>query len=437
MAAGTATASASAGTTQRSVWLSRLESPLAAYYLILGSSAALVAVGLVMVLSSSSVESLVESGDPYAVFSKQAVFAALGLPLAWLASRLPERFWMAMAWPALGLGLVGLAAVAVAGTTVNGNQNWIVLGPVTLQPSEGAKLALVVWAAAVLASKHQLLGRVSHVLVPVVPGAVLLLALVLLGHDLGTALVLIGIVAGLLFTAGAPLRVFLIGGVAAAAAVFALVTSSPNRMARLGAWSGQLSGTVECDYYSTCWQPIHGLWGLATGGWWGVGLGAGREKWSWLPEAHNDYIFAVIGEELGLAGSLTVLLLFGALGVGLFRLVLASDDVFVKIATGGVLAWVLGQAVINIGTVLGLLPVIGLPLPLVSSGGSALVTMMIALGMVVGFARRVPGAEQALAARPQLLRRSVAVLPGRAVSTRARSARTARRGGSGRAGRPR
>ncbi len=407
------------------VWLARLESPLAAYYLILGASAALIAIGLVMVLSSSSVESYVDSGNPYAVFAKQAIFAALGLPLAFVASRMPVRFWRAAAWPALFLAILGLIAVAAFGTSVNGNQNWIALGPVTLQPSEGAKLALVVWAASVLAGKQSLLGRVSHVVIPVVPGALILLALVMLGHDLGTALVLIGVVAGLLFTAGAPLRVFLVGGAVAAGAVAALVMTSPNRMARLGAWAGE----GECDYYSACWQPTHGLWGLATGGWWGVGLGASREKWSWLPEAHNDYIFSVIGEELGLAGTLTLLVLFAALGIGLFRLVQASDDVFVKIATGGVVAWVLGQAIINIGTVLGLLPVIGLPLPLVSSGGSALVTTMIGLGMVLGFARRVPGAREALAARPALAWRSVAVVPSRLQQTRGRSVRTGSRQG--------
>jgi cell division protein FtsW len=381
------------GGSRTGLWTARLESPLAAYYLVLGSSAALVAIGLVMVLSSSSVEAYVNTGNSYDVFSKQALFAAIGLPLAWLSSRLPMSWWKAAGWPALLVGVLALVAVVAFGTTVNGNRNWIQLGAVTVQPSEAAKLALVVWAAAVLSRKQALLNRVPHVLVPVVPGAMLMLALVLLGRDLGTALVLMAIVAGLLFTAGAPLRIFVLGGALAAGLVAALVVSSPNRMKRIGVWSGQ----EECDYLSACWQPIHGLWGLATGGWWGVGLGAGREKWSWLPEAHNDYIFAVIGEELGLAGTLTVLTLFAALGVGLFRLVIASDDLFVKIATGGVLAWILGQAIVNIGTVLGVLPVIGLPLPLVSSGGSALVTTLIALGMVLGFARRVPGASAALA----------------------------------------
>ncbi|MBK7624591.1 MAG: FtsW/RodA/SpoVE family cell cycle protein [Kineosporiaceae bacterium] len=244
------------------------------------------------------------------------------------------------------------------------------------------------WAAAVLARKQAMVGQVAHALIPVVPGALVLLALVMVGNDLGTALVLVAITVALLFTAGVPLRLFAVGGLLGGLAITLLVTTSENRMKRVNTWLGN----TPCEYLSTCWQPTHSRYALATGGWWGVGLGAGREKWLWLSQAHNDFIFAVIGEELGLIGTLTVLALFAALGIGLFKLVIASDDTFVKIATGGVLAWVLGQAIINIGTVLGMLPVIGLPLPLVSSGGSALVTVMIAFGMVLGFARQVPGA---------------------------------------------
>ena len=248
-----------------------------------------------------------------------------------------------------------------------------------------------------------------HAVVPVVPVTALLLGLVLAGRDLGTALVLMGLVAALMFSAGVPLRVFAVSAALAASAVFVLVTTSPNRMQRFEAWRG----TGAADPQGTNWQPLHALWALASGGWWGLGLGESRQKWFWLPEAHNDFIFAVIGEELGLVGTLAVLGLFAMLGIGLFRLVIAADDVFVKIATGGVLAWVLGQALVNIGAVVGLLPVVGVPLPLVSSGGSALVTTLIALGMVLGFARRVPGAAEALASRPSVVARSLAVLPGR------------------------
>ena len=393
----------------RSAWAARLQSPLAAYYLVLGSTVALVVLGLIMVLSSSSVESLRTLHSSYTIFAKQAMFAAIGLPLAVVAAWVPVKVWKALGWPLLLLGIGALLLVLVMGQTVNGNRNWVVIGGITLQPSEAVKLSLVVWVASVLERKRPLMNRTVHAVVPVVPVAALLLALVLAGRDLGTALVLMALVAALMFAAGVPLRVFAVSGGLALFAVFVLVTTSPNRMQRLEAWRG----TGAADPQGTNWQPLHALWALASGGWWGLGLGESRQKWFWLPEAHNDFIFAVIGEELGLVGTLAVLGLFAMLAIGLFRLVLAADDVFVKIATGGVLAWVLGQALVNIGAVVGLLPVVGVPLPLVSSGGSALVTTLIALGMVLGFARRVPGAAEALASRPSVVARSLAVLPGR------------------------
>jgi cell division protein FtsW len=401
-------AGAAAAPRPRTVWAARLQSPLAGYYLVLGSTIALVGLGLVMVLSSSSVESLRELHSSYTIFAKQAMFAAIGLPLAFAAALLPVRAWKALAWPSLLVGVGALLLVLVAGTTVQGNQNWVRIAGFSLQPSEAVKLALVVWIAAVLERKRPLFGETVHAVVPVLPVTVVLLALVLAGHDLGTALVLMGLVAALMFTAGVPLRVFAATGALAVAAVFLLVTTSANRMDRLAHWSGKAN-----DPQGTGWQPLHALWALASGGWWGLGLGESRQKWSWLPEAHNDFIFAIIGEELGLMGTLAVLALFALLAVGLFRIVLATDDVFVKIATGGVLAWILGQALINIGAVVGLLPVIGVPLPLVSSGGSALMTTLTALGMVLGFARRVPGGAEALASRPSVVARSLAVLPRR------------------------
>jgi len=393
----------------RSAWAARLQSPLAAYYLVLGSTVALVVLGLIMVLSSSSVESLRTLHSSYTIFAKQAMFAAIGLPLAVVAAWVPLKMWKALAWPLLLLGVGALLLVLVMGQSVNGNRNWVVIAGITLQPSEAVKLSLVVWVAAVLERKRPLMHQTVHAVVPVVPVTALLLGLVLAGRDLGTALVLMGLVAALMFSAGVPLRVFAVSAALAASAVFVLVTTSPNRMQRFEAWRG----TGAADPQGTNWQPLHALWALASGGWWGLGLGESRQKWFWLPEAHNDFIFAVIGEELGLVGTLAVLGLFAMLGIGLFRLVIAADDVFVKIATGGVLAWVLGQALVNIGAVVGLLPVVGVPLPLVSSGGSALVTTLIALGMVLGFARRVPGAAEALASRPSVVARSLAVLPGR------------------------
>jgi cell division protein FtsW len=410
----------------------RLDTPLTSYYLVLGATAALVVIGLVMVLSSSSVESYADTGSSYAVFLRQATFALVGLPLLVVAARLRPLTWQALAWPLMVTAVVAqLLVFTPLGVDVNGNRNWLEIAGMRMQPSEAAKLALVVWAASVLSRKRALLDRPAHALVPVVPGAALMLFLVLLGHDLGTSLVLMALVAAVLFVAGAPLRVFAVAGAAAGLAVFVLVLGSENRMDRIAAWRSGGCGT-EADYLGACWQAVHGQWALASGGWWGVGLGASREKWGLLPEAHNDFIFAVIGEELGLTGTLVVLALFAALGLGLYRIVVRSDDLFVKIATGGVMAWVLGQAVVNVGAVLGMLPVVGVPLPLVSNGGSALVMTMTALGMVIGFARREPGASEALATRASLVQRSLAVLPARQPGRTRSVRRSGRQGGRSR-----
>ncbi len=391
----------------------RLDTPLTSYYLVLGATIALVCIGLVMVLSSSSVDAIADKKSAFTELWAQATFAALGFPLMYVASRVSVRTWTLSAWFLLVAALVmQMLVFSPIGVDVNGNRNWINVG-VTMQPSEFCKFALIVWAAAVLTRKRPLLNQPVHVLVPVVPGAALVLGLVLLGRDLGTSLVLLALVATVLFVAGAPLRVFAVALIVVGVLVQLAVTGSDNRMGRIGVWmSGCANGDAnDAAWYDGCLQVRHGIWALGSGGWSGVGLGGSSEKWGLLPEAHNDFIFAILGEELGLLGTLTVLGLFAILGYGLFRIVLRSDDLFVKIATSGVLTWVLGQAVINIGSVLGLLPVVGLPLPLVSSGGSALVMTMLALGMVIGFARRETGAPEALAAHGGLMKRSLAVLP--------------------------
>ena len=296
------------------------------------------------------------------------------------------------------------------GVSVNGNRNWVRLVPgVQVQPSELVKLGLILVGATILTRKRKLLGRLKHVVIPfLVPIVVVTVGMVLMGHDLGTALVLIGIVAALLFVSGVPARFFALAAGVFAAVAAGFVVTNQNRMDRITSWLG------NCETNDgTCYQSIHGQYALADGGWWGVGLGASKEKWSWLPEAHNDFIFAIIGEELGLPGTLVILVLFTLLGWACYRLVQRSRDQFVRVATAGVMAWVLLQAIINIGAVIGLLPVIGIPLPLVSAGGSALVTTLLALGMLLSFARSEPGARAILAARPSVVRRSLAVLPSR------------------------
>ncbi|MFV0460257.1 MAG: putative lipid II flippase FtsW [Actinomycetales bacterium] len=386
------------------------DSPAANFYLILGTTIMLVAIGLVMVLSSSSVSSMTEGGSPFSVFAKQLTFAVIGLPLMWVCSRLSVRTWKRLAWPAILLAVCFQALVFTPlGFGVGGNRNWVNIGGFTAQPSEAAKLALVVWCALILALKGNRLGEWRELLVPFAPVVLLVLGLVLKGHDLGTGLVLMCLLAAMLFVAGVRGRLFALGFGAAATVAAVMVASSANRRERLSTW---LSG--ECaDIYGTCWQSTHGLWALASGGWWGLGLGASKEKWDWLPEAHNDYIFAIIGEELGIPGTFVILLLFALLAIGCLRIISRHPDPFVKLATTGVMAWVIGQALMNIGVVIGLLPVIGVPLPLVSSGGSALITTLAALGMVLSFARSEPDAGEVLSSPVAVARRSSVVTSAR------------------------
>lgn len=388
-------------------FLGTFNSAVTSYYVLLGTTLLLVAIGLVMVLSSSSVESIAAGNSPYAVFLSQAQYALMGLVAFLVVSRLPVRVLKAAAWPALAAGIVFQLLVFVPGIGcgAGGNLNWVCLPGFTAQPSEAVKLALVVWLAAVLARKLPLLHEWKHSLVPVVPIAGIAIGVVVLGHDLGTAMVMALLVAGAMFVAGVPLRIFAVAGAVALAGVATLALTSQNRVGRILSWLA-----ADCDPTRECYQTVHAGWGLATGGWSGVGLGQSAEKWSYLPAAHNDFIYAILGEELGLVGTLLVLALFGVLAFAMIRILRRHPDPFVKIATGAVLAWIIGQALVNIAVVIGLAPVIGVPLPLVSAGGSALIMTMAALGMLLSFARSEPGAAEALAARPSVVRRSLAVI---------------------------
>ncbi len=402
---------------ERASALGQWNSAVTSYYLIAGAVALLVALGLVMVLSSSSISSLqnTDGASPYSIFLNQARFALIGLPFAWLASRLPVAFYKRFAWPAVIVAGGLQVLVLLIGVEVNGNRNWLAIPGGQIQPSEFAKLALAVWLGVVLARKQALLHQWAHVLVPGVVVAAAVVGLVLLGHDLGTALIILILVAGALFVAGVPMRFFAVAFVVVGFAVWQLTIFSDNRMNRITAFF-----SADCDTQGACYRTLRGTYGLATGGLTGIGLGESREKWSYLPMAHNDFILVIIGEELGLLGTLLVLALFGVLAVAVTRVVRRHDDPFVQITAAGIGTWVLGQAIINIAVVIGLLPVVGVPLPLVSAGGSALVTTMVAMGVLLSFARSEPGAAEALAARPNVVRRSLAVV---GLATRPRQAR--------------
>lgn len=374
-----------------------LDGPLTSYHLIVGCTSLLLALGLVMVLSASSVLAYAQTKDSLSIFQKQLLWAALGVPTMWWVSRLPVKVFRFFAIPMLGVAIVLLCLVLVPGIgkSVNGNQNWIDFGgPFRIQPSEAAKLALVIWSADLLTRKQKLLTQWRHLLVPLLPVSLMLLGLVMLGDDLGTAVVLLAIVGAVLFVIGAPRRLFALLGVWVVGAIGLLSVVSPHRLDRFRSWLNP-----DADYLHTGWQAIHARFAMGSGGWWGLGLGAGREKWGGLPEAHTDFIFAVIGEELGLIGTLAVLTLFALVIYAGIRISLRSDDLFVRLAAAAATAWLAVQALVNMGAVLGLLPIAGVPLPLVSYGGSALLPTLVVLGMLLAFARQEPGAAAALAAR--------------------------------------
>lgn len=396
-----------ADTEPRTSVLGQWNSAVTSYYVLIGTTALLLVLGLVMVLSSSSVESLDEGNSPYAVFFDQAKYALIGLPALLVLSRVPARFLQAVAWPVLGVAIVFqlLVFVPSLGCGAGGNRNWVCIGGFSAQPSEAIKLALAVWLGTVLARKLPLLREWKHALIPAVPVAGVAVLVVLVGHDLGTALVLLLLVSGAMFVGGVPLRIFAVAAVLGAGVAAVLTIASPNRTARITSWLSS-----DCDASSACYQTLHGGWGLASGGWGGLGLGESREKWSYLPAAHNDFIFAIIGEELGLIGTLLVLGLFGLMALAMVRVIRRHPDPFVRVTTGAILCWIIGQALVNVAVVIGLAPVIGLPLPLVSAGGSALIMTMAALGVVISFARSEPGAAEALAARAGVVRRSLAVV---------------------------
>ena len=369
-----------------------LDRPLTSYYLLLGASALLLTIGLIMVLSASSVYAFEKTGDSYTVVKRQLMWVGIGLPAAWVVSRLPQRFFRRLVWPGYVLSLVLLVLTAKFGVDINGNKNWLPLGPIVIQPAEIAKIALILWAAHVYARKDRRLGELHQVLMPVVPGMLLATGLVVLGHDLGTALVLFAIMLGMLWVVGAPARFFGLCLSVVSVVVIFLASTSPERLARITNFADPFK-----DFHDTGWQPAHGLYALSTGGWFGQGIGASQQKWGDLPEAHTDFIFAVLGEELGLVGTLLVIALFLTIAFAAIRVARDTKDPFVRYATFGIVVWLMGQMMINIGMVLALLPVIGIPLPLVSYGGSSLVPTLAALGLVIGFARREPEAARALA----------------------------------------
>lgn len=354
------------------------------FFALLGLTILTVLIGLMMVASSSAVDSFKESGNAGALFFRQAGYAAIGFLGLIVASNMPMAFYRRVG----SLLLVGVLALQGAtvlfGREVNGNRNWIDLGPVGIQPSEFLKLAMIIAFAYWLSQltddpyhNRMIWGRVLAY------AAVGLFLVAVMGKDMGTGVVIIIMLGFLFLFAGMPLSWWfgLVGLGAAAGAV--LVSMSASRRIRFDAWLNPESA----DPMGVRWQYEHGTWALASGGIFGTGLGRSKLKWSWIPEVENDFIFAIIGEELGLIGAMFVVLLFFFIGLTMYQIARAQTNPFNRYLVVGVMLWVVMQGFINISVVLGLLPVLGVPLPLISAGGSSLIATLAAIGVVLAVER--------------------------------------------------
>ena len=384
-----------------------LDRPLASYHIVLGSSLLLLGVGLMMVLSTSTAYDLDQTPPlpAYSMFEKQLLGAAVGLVLMGVAAKSPPRLFRAFAYPFLLAAIAGLVLVLLFGHEIYGANRWLSVAGTQVQPSEFAKLALVLWGADLLARKDKL-GQLTdwrHILVPLLPAAAVMCVLVMAGNDLGTTFLLLVIFMSLLWVIGAPAKL-LVGMLALLAfALLMLVAVHPYELARL---TGFLSSQSPSCRSQNCYQLVEGKDALGSGGLFGVGSGASRAKWGFVPNSPTDWIFSILGEELGLVGTLCVVVLYGALAYGGLRIARRAPDTFARLAAGAIAVWLTAQALVNMGGVLGLLPITGVPLPLISAGVSSLIVTLAALGMLLSFARSEPGAAHALAAAgPGLPRR--------------------------------
>ncbi len=377
------------------VSLGRVFAPVPSEFLLIASTALLLTgFGVVMVLSATSATSDSTDGNPYDAFIKQGVFALIGIPLMFLASRMPLKFWKRIAGPALLVAILfQLLVFTPLGITNDGNRNWISIAGIQAQPAEFLKLTLALWLGFILNRKKALLGKWKHALIPAIPVALLVMGTVIAGKDLGTVMILVLVLLGGLFFSGVKLRVFVLPMVLAIGGVAIFAVTSPDRMRRIMSF---LNPDCLADYYGDCYQPLHGIWGLAGGGLFGLGLGNSKEKYSWLPAAANDYIFAIVGEELGLVGCVVVLVLFALFAVGAFHVIRKTDDLFVRTVSGAITIWIVGQALINVGVVLRLFPVLGVPLPFMSQGGTSLISVLLASGVLLSFARTLPRRDRVL-----------------------------------------
>jgi cell division protein FtsW len=378
--------------TRFGAWLGR---PMTSFHLIIAVAALLTTLGLIMVLSASGVHSYDEDGSPWAIFAKQVLWTLVGLVAFYAALRMPVNLMRRIAFPGFMITIIMLALVLVPGIgkEANGSRGWFVIAGFSMQPSELAKIAFAIWGAHLLAARRLERASLREMLFPLVPAAVVALTLIVLQPDLGQTVSLGIILLGLLWYAGLPLRVFLSSLVAVVLAAAVLAMSEGYRSDRVQSWLNP-----GADSQGSGYQARQARYALANGGIFGDGLGQGTAKWNYLPNAHNDFIFAIIGEELGFVGAVGLLLLFGLFAYTGMRIAKRSADPFLRLLTATTTLWVLGQAFINVGYVVGLLPITGLQLPLISAGGTSTATTLLMIGVMTNAARHEPEAVAALRA---------------------------------------
>jgi cell division protein FtsW len=348
--------------------------------LLLAPTALLTVIGLVMILSAGSISAVEGYGTSFWYFNRQTLYAAAGVIGLVVTARLPYAFWRRAAIPMLLmlLPVMLLTLHPAFGSSLYGASRWIDLGPITLQPAEFAKLLTVCAAAAILSRPWKNLQRPRDAFLPLGPLVAVVAGVVLLQKDLGTAVVICGSVFLLLFAAGLRLRHLAWTGLGGAAATAFFIFGIAYRRTRfLEAWLNS-----ELDPSGAGWQLRQGLIALGSGGWFGVGLGNSRQKWDYLPNAHSDFVFAILGEELGLIGALAVLSLFGALLFAGIRIAMNAPDAFGRLLAAGITGWIGLQILVNLGAVTGLLPITGVPLPFLSFGGTALVVTLAGVGVI-------------------------------------------------------
>ncbi|WP_439029201.1 putative lipid II flippase FtsW [Gordonia terrae] len=370
-----------------------LARPLASYQLILTMSFLLTAFGLVMVLSASSVEGYSKEGSAYGLFATQMIFALLGLVVFYFMLRLPVRLLRRFAAPTMFIAVVLLALVLIpgVGTLSQGARRWFVIYGLSVQPSELVKVALCIWGAHLLASRRRDRASLRELLVPLVPVAMLVCLLIILEPNLSTTITIAIIVGAMLWFAGLPIKVFVSFAVSGIVLAVILALAEGYRSQRVMSFLGNVDDPQGAGY-----QARQATYALANGGVFGVGLGQSSAKWNYLPNAHNDFIFAIIGEELGLLGGLMVVFLFVVLAYIGFRIAHRSTDPFLRLMSATITVLITAQAFINIGYVIGLLPVTGIQLPLISAGGTSTLTVLAMLGLLANAARHEPEAVATL-----------------------------------------